>query len=224
VKAHESGVSDAQESPPFQAPNDIFRYTTEEVHSVTAQYTTGNEAAKLRPAPGSREVTLSSSKEVSSDAAIHDAKEGAKGSKKRRKQCPQWVTTTANYDGGNDEKADGSDMEHVAIAARSGKRQARPPTDHFGRLLNEVCPNHAYPVKHKLKDCDMMKNFMISWSLTQAIELDEDPGGSDTIPFPGEDAVMMVYDGCPPPGRCRVSNPSLGTSTHCGWEPRNIGV
>jgi hypothetical protein len=29
-----------------------------------------------------------------------------------------------------------------------------------------ACPNHAYPIKHNLKDCDMIKNFMTSESLT----------------------------------------------------------
>jgi hypothetical protein len=42
----------------------------------------------------------------------------------------------------------------------SVNRQACPPTTHFERLLEEACPNHVYPIKHKLKDCDMMKNFM----------------------------------------------------------------
>jgi hypothetical protein len=46
----------------------------------------------------------------------------------------------------------------------------------------------------------MMKNFMASGSLTQAMEADEvlDEGG--TMPFPGEDVVMMIYDGSPSPG------------------------
>jgi hypothetical protein len=38
----------------------------------------------------------------------------------------------------------------------------------------------------------MMKNFMVSGSLTRGMELDEDLGGSDTMPFPEEDAVMIV--------------------------------
>jgi hypothetical protein len=67
-----------------------------------------------------------------------------------------------------------------------------PPIDHFKRLLREACPNHAYPIKHKLKDCNMMKSFMILGSLTRATELDEDPSGRDTMPFPREDAFMMV--------------------------------
>jgi hypothetical protein len=74
------------------------------------------------------------------------------------------------------------------------KQHARPPIDHFKRILEVAYPNHAYPVKHKFRDCDMMKNFMISGSLTWGMEPDEDPGGSDTMPFPKEDAVMTVYD------------------------------
>jgi hypothetical protein len=42
--------------------------------------------------------------------------------------------------------------------------------------------------------------------------------------FPREDPIMMVYDGCPPPGRHHVSNLSLGTPTRCGWRPRNTRV
>jgi hypothetical protein len=71
-----SGVCDAQQQPPFQAPNDIFRYTTRELRSVTTQYSTNNEAAELHPTPSRREVTPRSGKEVSSDIAVHDAKEG----------------------------------------------------------------------------------------------------------------------------------------------------
>jgi hypothetical protein len=103
----------------------------------------------------------------------------------------------ANYDVSNDKEACGSSVGHITTTTCSGKRQAQPPVDHFERLLEEACSNHAYPIKHKLKDCDMMKNFMISGSLTRGMELDEDPGVSDTMPFPGEDAVMTFYDGRP---------------------------
>jgi hypothetical protein len=69
--------------------------------------------------------------------------------------------------------------------------------DHFEKLLEEACPNHAYPVKHKLRDCGLMKNFMASGSLTRGMELDEVPDGGDATPFPREDAVMTIYDGRP---------------------------
>jgi hypothetical protein len=106
----------------------------------------------------------------------------------------------ADYDDSNDGKADGSGVGHVATAAHSDKRQAQQPTCHFNRLLEEVCPNHMYPVRHKLKDCDMMKSFMMLRSLTWGMELDEDPSRSDTMPFLGEDTVVMVYDGHPHQG------------------------
>jgi hypothetical protein len=38
---------------------------------------------------------------------------------------------------------------------------------------------------------------MTSGSLTRDKEPEEHPGRRDMTPFPGEDAVMMVSDGCP---------------------------
>jgi hypothetical protein len=64
--------------------------------------------------------------------------------------------------------------------------------DHFKRLLEEACPNHAYPIWHKLKDYDMMRSFITSGSLTWGVELNEAPNGSDTMPFPEENTVMTV--------------------------------
>jgi hypothetical protein len=86
-------------------------------------------------------------------------------------------------------------MARVATAAGSSKRQARPPIDHIERLLEEACPNHSYPIKHKLRGYGMMKNFMVLGSLTRGIGLDEASRESDAAPFPNEDTVMMIYDG-----------------------------
>jgi hypothetical protein len=72
--------------------------------------------------------------------------------------------------------------------------------------VEETCPNHAYPVKHKLRDCSMMKNFMASGSLTRGMEVNKAPNEGDTMPFPGEDAVMTIYDGRTSPGMCHMSN------------------
>jgi hypothetical protein len=83
----------------------------------------------------------------------------------------------------------------VVTAIGSSKCQAWLPTDHFERLLEEACQNHMYPIKHKLRDCCMMKNFMVSGSLTRGIGLNEIPVESDTMPFPTEDAMMMIYNG-----------------------------
>jgi hypothetical protein len=104
-----------------------------------------------------------------------------------------------------------------AAAAGSGKHQARLPMDHFEKLLEETCPNHAYPIKHKLKDCIMMMNFMASGSLARGMEVDKVLDEGNTTPFLREDAVMMIYDGCPSLGMRCASNPSLGTLTRYSW-------
>jgi hypothetical protein len=79
-------------------------------------------------------------------------------------------------------------------------------------------------IRHKLKDCDMMKSFRISGSLTRATKLDEDPSRSNMMPFPGEDAVMIVCGGRPPPKRRCMSNLSLEALTHCGWGHEDTGA
>jgi hypothetical protein len=68
-------------------------------------------------------------------------------------------------DGGINKQAGNSIILRITVVAGSGKHQARPPTDHFEKLLEDICPNHSYPVKHKLRDCSMMKNFVASGSL-----------------------------------------------------------
>jgi hypothetical protein len=60
VKVSGSVMHDAQLASSFWAPSDVFRYTTEELHSATAQYATINEATGLHLAPWSRETTPSS--------------------------------------------------------------------------------------------------------------------------------------------------------------------
>jgi hypothetical protein len=69
----------------------------------------------------------------------------------------------------------------------------RSSTYHFERLPEEVYPNHAYLINHNLRDFCVMKNFMISESLTQDMELDEVKHGGDIMPFPKEAVVMAVY-------------------------------
>jgi hypothetical protein len=44
----------------------------------------------------------------------------------------------------------------VLTAVHGNRHLVRTPIDHFKRLLEEACPNHAYPIKHNLKDCDML--------------------------------------------------------------------
>jgi hypothetical protein len=103
------------------------------------------------------------------------------------------MTTTDD----NDDEVGSSDVKRISTAVRNNKRQARPHMNHFKRLLKKTCPNHAYPIRYKLKDYDMMRSFMTSGSLTWGAELDEVPDSSDMMLFPEENAVITVYGRCP---------------------------
>jgi hypothetical protein len=57
-------------------------------------------------------------------------------------------------------------MGHISVTTHNDRYSVRMPTNYFKRLLEEAYQNHAYRVKHKLKDCGMMQSFMTSGSLT----------------------------------------------------------
>jgi hypothetical protein len=156
--------------------------------------------------------------------AIEDTEEGAKGGKKRCKQCHQETATVTDNDGGTDKQAGGSGGVRFTAATGSSKRQAHPPIDHFKKLLKETCPNYAYPVKHKLRDCNMMKTFMTTGSPHRSMEVDEAPGEGDTTHSPGEDTVMTIYGGCPSLGMHHTFDPSLGIPSRCGWGSRSVEI
>jgi hypothetical protein len=144
---------------PFHTSADTIRNTTKELRNVAAQYTASNKVTQLCPAP-------SNSREMLAHIATQDAREGTQGGRKRHKQRLQEASTTTANDGGNSKRVDGSDVVHVMAAVGSGKHQARPPTDHLEKLLERPCTNHAYLIKHKLRDYTVMNNFMASGSLT----------------------------------------------------------
>jgi hypothetical protein len=83
-------------------------------------------------------------------------------------------------------------MRHTTTTVCSDKRPVRPPTDHLKRILEEAYPNHAYPIRHKLKDCSMMRSFMTSGYLAKGAELYEGSYKSDMTSFPEENVVMTV--------------------------------
>jgi hypothetical protein len=76
----------------------------------------------------------------------------------------------------NDEGAIDSDEECVVAAERNNKHQTRAPKDHFNKHLEAICPHHSYPVKHKLKDCTLIKKFMMSGAFSKDRKSGGDPG------------------------------------------------
>jgi hypothetical protein len=127
------------------------------------------------------------------------AKRSAKGGRMGPKWRPQQVTvTTICDDDNNDKEADDSDEENVAAAERDFKRQVQQPTYHFEKPLMVTCPNNEYPINNKVKDCSMMKNYMTTRALVKGKKPKGDTPGKATVPFPGEKAVMSIYDGLVP--------------------------
>jgi hypothetical protein len=68
------------------------------------------------------------------------------------------------------------------------------PKDHFKKLLKVTCPYHSYPIKHMLKDCTMMKNFMMSGAFSKGRKPGGDLGGKSAVPIPEEVEVMTIFD------------------------------
>jgi hypothetical protein len=57
-------------------------------------------------------------------------------------------------------------MRRTPTTACNDNHLVWPPMDHFKRLLEEACQNHANPIRHKLKDYGMVRSFMTSGSIT----------------------------------------------------------
>ena len=84
-------------------------------------------------------------------AAMNDADVGPSShSKKEKKQ--------------NKRRRRGDEDDFVAAVdeKKGGGKTTKtlPAKDHFEKLLEQPCPNHGVPVKHKLKDCSLMKRWM----------------------------------------------------------------
>ena len=48
----------------------------------------------------------------------------------------------------------------VAMADRMGKQPQLGLPNHFSKLMDSPCTNHAYPIKHLYKDCELLKRFL----------------------------------------------------------------
>jgi hypothetical protein len=57
-------------------------------------------------------------------------------------------------------------MRRTLTTACNDNHLVWPPMDHFKRLLEAACQNHANPIRHKLKDYGMVRSFMTSGSIT----------------------------------------------------------
>jgi hypothetical protein len=115
------------------------------------------------------------------------------------------VTTSYNTDD-NDTDVGDSDEELIVAAEYDFKRQARQHADHFEKLLKATYPNHTYPIRHKLKECTMMNNYMTTGTFARGKKPEGDLMGKAAAPFPKEKAVMSIYDGpTPHESQCKLN-------------------
>jgi YD repeat-containing protein len=94
-----------------------------------------------------------SDRDVPSDDAAHRAQDSVRSGSKRR---PLGTATTASHEEDRDWEVGCHSVGRISATTRSGRRSTRMPTDYLKRLLEEACPNHAYPIRHKLKDSGIM--------------------------------------------------------------------
>jgi hypothetical protein len=79
-----------------------------------------------------------------------------------------------------------------------------PTRDHFEKLLDAPCLHHEVPVKHTLRECQLMKNYVKSTLKPKTADHPDKQGPSHDnddgagAMFPGEDgAVHMIFGGSP---------------------------
>ena len=88
----------------------------------------------------------------------------------------------------------------MAIAnCKGGQKPIEGTPDHFDKLLEGPCPNHAFPVKHLYKDCVLMKQFLSVGSNKREHRKEPKPTADDAKgkddSFPTLDVCLMIFGG-----------------------------
>ena len=91
----------------------------------------------------------------------------------------------------NKQRCEGSLM--ATTDRKGGQKPTEGSLDHFEKLLEGPCPNHAFPIKHLYKDCVLMKWFLSGGS--NKGEHRNDPK-STTDDAEGKDSGFPTLDGC----------------------------
>jgi hypothetical protein len=110
-----------------------------------------------------------------------DAGEGASNRSKKMNRGKQWFGDSL-----------------MATAERKGKKApTKGASDHFEKMLEGTCPNHAYPVKHTYKDYGLMKKFLTGGSKKGDGRKKPDPQGDDAEEkedtFLKETGCLMIF-------------------------------
>jgi hypothetical protein len=167
--------------------------TTRELLDIMTRHASNEETVGATFILGNVEVAADGGRTAPTKATVKGAWKSTKGSEKRQKQGPRRIAIVAGK-GRGDKGVGDFDEECIAIAKRGFKCQMRPPKDHFEKLLKATYPHHSYPVRHKLKDCNMMKKFMTSEPFSKGRKPGEDPVGKSVAPILGEAKAITIFD------------------------------
>ena len=87
----------------------------------------------------------------------------------------------------------------ATVERKVGRAAAEGNTDHFNKLLDWPCPNHAFPIKHIYKDCSLMKRFFTGgskkWEQKKKPEAEADDAEEKDGGFPSPDGCLMIFGG-----------------------------
>jgi hypothetical protein len=78
------------------------------------------------------------------------------------------------------------------------RKQDESLQDDFEKILEATYPNHAYPVRHMLKECTMMKNYVTTGALAKGKNPKDDSSQKVAVTFLEEKVVMSMYGGPAP--------------------------
>ena len=82
-----------------------------------------------------------------------------------------------------------------------GKQPQQGLPNHFNKLMDSPCTNHAYPVKHLYKDCELLKRFLRQTGGPkegdgkEAAAKKGGTAGKDRDGFPNADECIMIFGG-----------------------------
>ena len=87
----------------------------------------------------------------------------------------------------------------AAADCRGGRKPMEGTLNHFKKLLEGTCQNHAFPVKHLLKDYNLMQWFLSGGSNKGEQGKDPAPTVDDAEEkddgFPTSDGCLMIFGG-----------------------------
>jgi hypothetical protein len=188
--------------------------TTRELLDVASNHAYGEEAV---------DAMLNTPRGKGKQIVDHDEGTSSRFKKKKKKKKNDKHRRDENFV---------ATVERKASRPKGNQGKPAPTRDHFEKLLDAPCPHHEVPVKHTLRECRLMKNYVKSTLKPRTTDQPDKQGPSHDNDdgagafFPGEDgAVHMIFGGSlARPSRRRekliwreVMNADVATPSYLKW-------